>query len=352
MPRKRGNAVITFSFNGRRYSVSGRTKKEAIEKAALKKRQLEEGTVLVESSMLLKDWVALCYEKYKTNVAENTLRKDRAKAEKWIVDTLGNMPLNRVKPLDIQGVLNSMTGQSEYHIKRIFQIFNWVFEKAVENDLIARNPTKGVIRPKGTKTERRAITDQERKHLLLVADENPQLRFFLFMLFCGCRPSEVANLQGRDIVIQDGQPLLHIRGTKTKNADRTVPIPQYLYQRLPSVSKFDYLFTTAQGRPLDEQARKRLWNRCKRELNISMGCKLYRNELIPPFPVAADLTPYCFRHTYCTDLAKAGIPITTAKELMGHSDIKLTANIYTHVDTGMILSVADALEAYTIKAVG
>ena len=36
------------------------------------------------------------------------------------------------------------------------------------------------------------------------------------------------------------------------------------------------------------------------------------------------------RHTYCTDLQAAGVPINVAKELMGHSDIALTARIYTH----------------------
>lgn len=69
-------------------------------------------------------------------------------------------------------------------------------------------------------------------------------------------------------------------------------------------------------------------------MNIEMGCKVYRNELMPligtTFPVANDLVPYCLRHTYCTDLQSAGVPINVAKELMGHSDISITAKIYTH----------------------
>lgn len=46
--------------------------------------------------------------------------------------------------------------------------------------------------------------------------------------------------------------------------------------------------------------------------------------------VADDLVPYCLRHTYCTDLQSAGVPINVARELMGHSDISITAKIYTH----------------------
>ena len=48
---------------------------------------------------------------------------------------------------------------------------------------------------------------------------------------------------------------------------------------------------------------------------------------------AEGLTPYCLRHTFCTDLQRAGVPINVAKELMGHADIQTTANIYTHRDS-------------------
>ena len=62
-----------------------------------------------------------------------------------------------------------------------------------------------------------------------------------------------------------------------------------------------------------------------------MGAKLERNKIVESV-VAKDLTPYCLRHTFCTDLQKASVPINVAKELMGHSDIQTTANIYTHKD--------------------
>lgn len=63
-----------------------------------------------------------------------------------------------------------------------------------------------------------------------------------------------------------------------------------------------------------------------------MGCKVYRNELIPPYPLADDLVPYCLRHEYCTNLARMGIDIRQAQRLMGHADIKMTANIYTNFE--------------------
>ena len=46
----------------------------------------------------------------------------------------------------------------------------------------------------------------------------------------------------------------------------------------------------------------------KRELEIHMGAEVYRNQIIQSV-VAPDLVPYCLRHTYCTDLQRAGVPL-------------------------------------------
>ena len=77
-----------------------------------------------------------------------------------------------------------------------------------------------------------------------------------------------------------------------------------------------------------------------------MGCKVFRNEVLPPFWVADDLVPYCLRHTYCTDLQAAGVPINIAKEFMGHSDISTTANIYTHSSDEAVSTAAASINAY------
>ena len=77
-----------------------------------------------------------------------------------------------------------------------------------------------------------------------------------------------------------------------------------------------------------------------------MGCKTYRNALIPPYPLADDFVPYCLRHTYCTDLCKAKIDVRTAQRLMGHANISITADIYTHVDFDDIQEAGEKLNLY------
>lgn len=84
---------------------------------------------------------------------------------------------------------------------------------------------------------------------------------------------------------------------------------------------------------------KRMWEVFKKYVDVELGAKEVKikpegkrkhTTVIQDSVVADDLVPYCLRHTYCTDLQRAGVPINVAKDLMGHSDISVTANIYTH----------------------
>lgn len=55
---------------------------------------------------------------------------------------------------------------------------------------------------------------------------------------------------------------------------------------------------------------------------------------------------YDIRHTYCTNLERAGVPINIASRLMGHSDISLTSKIYTHASSEALEIARMHLEEY------
>lgn len=89
-----------------------------------------------------------------------------------------------------------------------------------------------------------------------------------------------------------------------------------------------------------------MWRSFKRLVDIEMGAQLFRNQVIQhgePDELWETLTPYCLRHTYCTNLQNAGVPINVAKYLMGHSDISMTANIYTHTTEETVQQAADLI---------
>lgn len=341
---KEFNYRKTFTFEGKRYSVYADTEVEAEVKKALKLKELEEGRYVVKKDMSFERWAIICMETYRQPVVtEKTYENYMSILKRCVLKHIGHKSLGKIKPLDCQRVMNAQAGKSTYQINMTFRLMNFVFDKAVREKLILENPASALSKPKGNKKKRRAVTPAEREAFLKVSEDTDRFNVFLLMYYCGCRPGEAMISKGSDIEDVNGVPMLHIRGTKTEYADRYVPMPKALYERLKGIPHNEYLATNADGKKFTEQAYKRCWNKLWREMNIEMGCEVYRNELIPPYPLADDFVPYCLRHTYCTDLQKKGIDIRTAQRLMGHADIRMTANVYTHVDEESILEAAKIL---------
>ena len=337
----------SFTYEGQRYYIHANTEAEYGEKKAMKLRDLKEGKLAVNGTMTVNAWTKQCISTYKTGQKEITKKKYENRIRHCILDHIGHMQIKDVKPLHCQQVLNFQTGKSKSQISEVYHAMKFIFSKAVTNHLILTNPAQDLVKPAGTKTSRRAITEVEREHIVKVASTDRRYYLFLLMLHCGCRPSEAAEAMGKDIIQVDGYNMLHIRGTKTANADRLVPIPDKLYSLIRTTPKNEYIAAYSTGKPIKYDNRQRVWYSFKRQLNISMGCKMYRNALVPPYPVSPDLVPYCLRHTYCTDLARNGIDIRSAQKLMGHTDIKMTANIYTNLDQEDIISAAKLLPGCT-----
>lgn len=338
----------SFRYDGKKYNVYGNTLEEVISKKALKLKDLKEGKVTISEHTTVAEWIDRCLSVYKPNVSPQYASQMRGRIDKHIISAIGQLKIKDVKPIQCQEILNAQVGASKSHITKLHQELCFIFEKAVENKLILESPAAHLTRPDAVAGKRRSLTEKERKAFLAVCEKEPRFVLFEFMYYCGCRPSEARRIQGKDIFEEDGCTFLHIRGTKTANAERTVPIPAILYEKVGNVPPFDFACKNEANLPYTETAYHRLTNRLKRELNLELGCRTYRNELIPPFPLADDFTPYMFRHTYCTDLQKKGIDVRVAQKLMGHADIQTTANIYTHSDSETMKNAAEILgAAYT-----
>ena len=333
----------SFTFEGKRYFAHGHTEEEAIEKKVRKLRDLEEGKITVNGSMSVSRWTERCLDAYKPNVSDYYREQMEYRIGKHILKHIGNLPVKAVKPLMCQEILNRLEGTSKSQITKVHQELRFIFEKAVENKLILESPAAHLVKPSGYYRKRRSITENERKHLLSVCDTDPKYNLFLLMLYCGCRPAEAIGAQGMDIIMVEDIRCLHIRGTKTENADRYVPLCDELYEKIKDTEPFDYIAPNTTGRKHSESSYDRLTASLKREMNISMGARTYRNKLLPPFPLAPDFTPYMLRHTFCTDLQKKGVDLRAASKLMGHADIRTTANIYTHQDNETLRQAAELM---------
>lgn len=275
-----------------------------------------------------------------------------------IVPGIGNRPIGNIKPLHVQNFLNSCSSYSEEYIAKIFRATKEIFHAIYRNGGGDLDFSQDLVKPQGRKSKpRRSITDWEREVLLRVLsgqvtenfykekrlETNPRPHrgnlFCKFCLYCGLRPSESAALIWKDIDFDTG--ILTVSRTWDKKGRskypksdaglRDIPIPAIFLDELHDYKQDPFEPITLMDGQLPTIARRRaMWNNVRRLMNIGMGCRVKQNELLTPLPLADDFVMYNLRHTYCTDLEKAGVPINIAARLMGHSDITVTSKIYTH----------------------
>ena len=333
----------TFTYLGKRYAVYADSLEELYSRKALKLNDLKNNIIIYDRNISVDEWAEKAFDTYKHGV--KGLEDTKARYRKYVSPYIGKKPIGNIKAVECQNILNECAGMSYSHCMKLKQELSFIFERAVENQMIPFNPARKLRMPDYEKGERRSITDNERKHFMLCYEKDRAYLLFYIILKCGCRPEEAINLIGRDI--DHEKKLLHIRGTKTKNSDRYVPIPDELYGVIKAVKPFEPISPNREGKKHSKSSYIRLYEHLRRDMNISMGCKTYRNALVPPLPLAEDFVPYCFRHTYCTDLCKSGVDVRTAQRLMGHANISITADIYTHIDIDDILKAGELIEAYS-----
>ena len=324
----------TLTHRGKRYYVRGKTLEECLQKRLELISRLAEGD-RVKYTPTVKEWADTALNDFKPNVSEDYRSQMTQRVRKHILSEIGDMKVQDVTVLDCQRIINNQAGKSKSHIRKLTQELKFIFGTARKNGLIKNNPADDIEPPTGTEGKRRSLTQDERYHFLKVTEGRPEYLLFRIMLYCGLRSSEAAEVQFSDVVTIQGVKFFHVRGTKTKAADRLVPIPP----ELPIGSGEGYVI----GEKMNKSKYIRRTAHLKRDMNISMGCNVYRNQLIPPLPLAEDFVPYFLRHTYCTDLKKKGVDLRLAKELMGHSDIRITADIYDHADDESALLAAQQM---------
>ena len=339
----------SYTYEGRRYYTYGRTYEEAREKAAIKRALMMAGLPQGRPACSVEKWASEWLRIYKADASPQWQRANKRIIEAYILPHIGTMNISDVKPKDIALILNGLTDCSESYAHKVLNTLKQIFRTALDNDLIDKDPTRSAKLPQcRPNTSHRTITPYERELTVRAANKNPKDGLFvLLMLYCGLRPQEAAALRGKDIDLK--KRVLHVSRARKSNGElgatksvagmRDVPIPIGLIRYIPELAPNECACKNTLGEPLNREAYQRLWRRFKKAMELEHGTKTYRNKLVEPF-LPEDLTLYCYRHTYCTDLQDAGVPLAVASRLMGHSDISLTAKIYTHASED---SFADAM---------
>lgn len=341
----------TARYNGKRYEATGKTELEAMTKLAEKLAAAKRGENTISGSMTVNTWYQQWMDTYKRpkGLIEKSLKAYEEKYRLYIKPAIGHMRLQDVRDIHLQKILNSQAGMSSSHVKRIQQLMRQLFRRARQSRLIIYDPAELLELPTCTAGKRRSITEEERAAILAVAQYHPAGLWVLTLLYTGMRPGETAALVWGDIDFEKNEIHVHaakeagpsrrIKGPKTPAGIRDIPIHSALRPLLWAARASDNtpIFATRTGGYPGEGTMRQRWLSFRREMDIYMGAEVCKKEIVKSV-IAPDLTPYCLRHTFCTDLQRAGVPLNVAKELMGHSNIQTTANVYTHRDAAILHS--------------
>ena len=294
-------------------------------------------------------------------------RTEKKNAVSHLIQFFGGAECEKIKCMDVENFikyetehLNPNTGKpySKKLITDHINIGNRIFEFALDNEIInCRNPFQRKRRriPKNAPKKERKPINEEQKDLILRVYHRTQIAA-LIMLYCGLRRGEIIPLEWTDIDFINKQIAVtksveRINGNTlalkahTKNGkDRYVSIPDNLIPFL-KLEKYNsegkLIYPQKCGKLHTESSWKKTWNSYQTQLNYQYYCDTMKKMGRTPkafnapsgIPELMDrFTAHQLRHTYCTMLYLAGVDILTASKLMGHSDVKITLEIYTHLD--------------------
>jgi len=295
-------------------------------------------------------------EKYlslKTGVKHNTRANYKFVQNVLAKEEFGHRLIRKVKISDAKLFLIKLQsdGRGYSSIHSIRGVLRPAFQMAVDDEMLLRNPFEfqlhTVVVNDSVKSE--AITREEERKFLRFIEEDPHFSQYyeaVFILFkTGLRISEFCGLTVKDIdfkknIIKVTHQLQRTRDMeyvietpKTESGIRNIPMSEEVAYTFRQIIKFrprprvevnvdgytGFLYLDKKGMPLVAQHWEKYFQQALRKYN-----SIYRVQL-------PKITPHVCRHTYCSNMAKSGMNPKTLQYLMGHSEIGVTLDTYTHI---------------------
>ncbi len=295
-------------------------------------------------------------EKYlstKTGMRPNTVTNYKFVKNLLMKEEFCQWKIGEVKTSDAKLFLIKLQNDGRRHssIKSVRGVLRPAFQMAVDDDCLNKNPFAfalvGVV--VNDAVTREAITKKQMNNFLkFIHDDNCYCKYYevVYILFhTGLRISEFCGLTLKDIDLKNktinvdhqlqrtSNMKYVIEKTKTNAGTRVLPMNDDVtrcFQTIieereaPKVEKMvdgysGFLFLDEEGMPLVAMHWEHRLNHMVKRYN-----EIFREQM-------PNITPHVCRHTYCSIQARAGMYPKTLQYLMGHSDISVTMNTYTHL---------------------
>jgi len=341
--RKDGRWEATISIHdGRRKSYFGKTKQEALNKMRIGQRSVQDGLPIPSERLTLASFL----ERWLEDVVKPTLRPYTISSYSMLVNRhigpgIGSTQLAKLTVPEVQRFLNQKlkNGLSPRTVQYIHAVLRRAIGQAERWGLVSRNVARLATPPHVPKSDILPLDRTESKKLLAAVENDRLEALYTVALALGLRQGEALGLRWEDIHFEAGTlttrvTLQRVDGAyvlvepKTDRSRRTVKLPDRCLESLrahkigqdgererigESWQEWGLVYTQADGTPLSRHTVTRRFQRILEQA----GIRKHRFH---------DL-----RHTCATLLLAQGVQMRTIMEILGHSQISTTADIYAHV---------------------
>lgn len=313
---------------------------------------------VVDDGTTLDDFFETWLKVYKYKIIrENTRQGYKKVYKKHISPVLGRKKLMEITSLMVRALINNLDKQGyAYETKNRVRIMLLdMFDKALMDSFVNRNPVKGIKLMRDEKKEIRVLAKEEQVAFFECAAGTFYYNLFVTAVETGLRPGELYALTPGDVdfgrkeirvnktlVYQqfegDKGKTYHLGPPKTKSSNRAVPMTnrcedalrRQMQQRQvilnrPNVTPLkgfeNLLFLSTLGTPLNATTYSDAIGRVVDTINLMRD----------PLEQMEKFSGHCFRHTFATRCFEAGISPKTVQAYMGHASLQMTMDLYTHV---------------------
>jgi integrase len=335
------------------YTVRG-TKGDAERELRERLRSLETGGYVKPQRTTVGEYLGHWVQTYATmQTSPRTAEGYRAIVGRYLIPALGGILLSQLQPQHLEkyyadalshGRLDGKGGLSAQTVLHQHRVLSQALSQAVKQGLLARNVAEAVAAPRPGRLQMATLSSGDVPRFLDAARQTPYYVLFYAALYTGMRRGELLGLRWCDIdlgkasisVVQTLHRLSKggflIREPKSPHSRRLVALSPSLTELLRrhhaeqeaervvlgrSLAGEDLVFAHSDGSPLDPST-----------VTHAFG-KLIRKAALP------HVRFHDLRHTHATLMLKGGVHPKIVSERLGHANIGITLDTYSHVVPGL-----------------
>jgi integrase len=309
------------------------------EKADIKDK-LNKGIYADDKGMTVGTWAKKWFEIDKATCGVRTKEMYERMVYSYIIPSIGDIRLRDLRQSDIQLMINK---KAKYFrtCEQLRMTTRQMLDSAIDDGLLYKNVGLNIKLPPKHKEEKRPLTDTEKNAIAKTEFTDKEKAFVYLLLYCGLRRGEILALSKNNIDKKNME--VNVRNAVTFDYGkavlnpypksfagiRSIPIPNGLKEVLwPYLEQLEGLYLFEMERKpglMSKSSYDKFWGRITAKINASAGGT-------EDIKAIYGLSAHVFRHNYATMLYYAGIDAKDAQRLLGHSSIKITLDIYTHLD--------------------